>query len=1066
MLVRLPPPLSDERDRQSRSSMAHPMKRHLILLLIFYILLPTSAPQAQNEDVLTREGDENAITTEERQRTLETLLTAARQLRDTGELLQAARLLNRAGRLRLQLNSAQDAIVTYQDALTILKRTPDPTINVDSLNGLGAAYNHKSQCDKAQQCLQQAITLSEQNGYIVGKAEALLTLSDCQNYSNHALALRTAQEALELWQSINRKRGIAKSYTVIGGYQMTQNMLTEATQSLEAALIIWRELNVTDEQAEALINLGYIEYRKGAWQNVFMFLTQAQDLFDEKAEPHKMGEINAGLAEAFIESGLPEIGLTKYFQALEDYRQTQIPQPVIAMIFGIGRTHYVLGNYQQAIANLQHALTEAEFIKERKVAALCNEFLGRTFGAMNNPTVALRYFEVSLNLFRQTACPMEAARVQALMGQIYQQQGKVAQARTSYKRALKTFHALADQVNQSATLYALGSLELQQPNLNVAEDYLRQSIEVTENMRRVSTSRDLTAAFSITVHERYEKYIECLMHKHNSQPAQGFAVQAFETCELARGRSLAELLRATGTNLVSDLDPQLAAQEKSLRQLLRVKEDYKVALLGRAYQKEELDALDAELAKLQEEYKQVNETIRSRYPAYEQITKPASWDLRKIQEQVIADDQTLLLEYSLGTDKSYVWAVTRDSIKSYALPSRVLINDAAQNVYKLLASPPDSNRANDLKLALEELSRMVLSPVAAELNKQRIIIVADGALHYIPFQVLPAPSADKEPLVANHEIINTPSASILGELRKEATQRQPAKVVAAFGDPVFASNYSQPNDTTGGEQTAAMQTMENAPWQNVLRDIELNGDSFDPSVIKPLFYAKRELANLREAANDESFIASGFSATREQLLKTDLTQYAILHFATHGLLDPKRPEHSGLVLSTVDRNGKVQNGFVGLQDIYGLRAPVDLVVLSACQTALGKDVRGEGLLGLTRGFMYAGASSVMASLWKVDDEATAELMRQTYTNMLQKGLTPAAALRAAQNSLRQKPEWQAPYYWAGFTLQGKYRQVIKPLAAIKPASSYRILLLIGAILFLTGGALWVRHRRRRTKQGE
>jgi CHAT domain-containing protein len=360
---------------------------------------------------------------------------------------------------------------------------------------------------------------------------------------------------------------------------------------------------------------------------------------------------------------------------------------------------------------------------------------------------------------------------------------------------------------------------------------------------------------------------------------------------------------------------------------------------------------------------------------------------------------------------------------------------------------------------------MVLSPVAAELNKGRIIIVADGALHYIPFQVLPASSVDNEPLIANYEIINTPSASILGELRKEATQRQPTKVLAAFGDPVFASNYAQRKDTTGGEQLATMQALEVAPLQNALRDIELNGDSFDPSVIKPLFYARRELANLRDAATSgETFVASGFTATRERLLNTDLTQYAILHFATHGLLDPRRPENSGLLLSTVNRDGKAQNGFVGLQDIYGLRAPVDLVVLSACQTALGKDVRGEGLLGLTRGFMYAGASSVMASLWKVDDEATAELMRQTYTNMLQNGMTPAAALREAQNSIRQRPEWQAPYYWAGFTLQGEYLQVINPASAISATDLYRKVMIIGALMLLAGVALWYRYRRLRTPQ--
>jgi CHAT domain-containing protein len=187
----------------------------------------------------------------------------------------------------------------------------------------------------------------------------------------------------------------------------------------------------------------------------------------------------------------------------------------------------------------------------------------------------------------------------------------------------------------------------------------------------------------------------------------------------------------------------------------------------------------------------------------------------------------------------------------------------------------------------------------------------------------------------------------------------------------------------------------------------------------------------------------------------DLTKYAILHFATHGVLDPKQPENSGLFLSMVDRDGKAQDGFVGLQDIYSLHAPVDLVVLSACRTGLGKDVRGEGLIGLTRGFMYAGASSVMASLWKVDDEATSELMKRFYTNMLQRNMTPAAALRAAQNSIRQEPQWRSPYFWAAFTLQGEYRQEI-----YKPARSMsrRLQIAVGlsVLLLLAAGAWWYR----------
>src|SRR5690349_23800044 len=144
----------------------------------------------------------------------------------------------------------------------------------------------------------------------------------------------------------------------------------------------------------------------------------------------------------------------------------------------------------------------------------------------------------------------------------------------------------------------------------------------------------------------------------------------------------------------------------------------------------------------------------------------------------------------------------------------------------------------------------------------------------------------------------------------------------------------------------------------------------------------------------------------------DFSQYAILHFATHGLLDPKRPEHSGILLSTVDDHGKDLKGFIGLQDVYSLRAPVDLVVLSACRTGLGKEIRGEGLVGLTRGFMYAGATTVVASLWKVDDEATAELMKRFYKAMLgPKQLRPADALRQAQIDMLHQRKWHAPYFW-------------------------------------------------------
>lgn len=1038
------------------------IRLRLVLLVSIVLLTLAGLPSHAQDDVLLRDGDESAITLAQRQQVLTTLLTAAQQLRNAGESGKAAALMNRAGRLQLRISLPEQALDTYQQASSLSDATISPTTYIDSLNGISAAQDQLRKCDEAQPRLQQAIALSEQHGYVEGKAAALLTLSDCLNSSDHRLALSTAQESLNLWKSVNNKVGMANSYVAIGHYQLAQTNLVEATQSEEAALALWRELNVPPEQAEALISLGFVEYRKGAWQSYISFLTQARGLIDEESEPFRMGQISTGLGEAFIEIGLPEIGIVKLQDASQYFRKSRSPVAVLSLAWYIGRAHYLMGHYQEAQQQLEQALRDAQAINERPIIAMCNEYLGRTLDALGDRAAAIRYFQLAFEQYLGVGNPMEAARTQALLGQVYEEQGQTDKAREYYERSIETFDRLFDRLNQSAALYALGRLELRKNNLDEAEDDLLRSLEATENIKRVSTSSDLMAAFSATVHDRYESYIECLMRKHQAQPAAGFGVRAFETSELARARSLADLLRATQTNLAPGVDPQLADREKSLRQSLRVKEDYKVALLSRSYKKEELDTLDAELVRLQADFKQVSEDIRARYPAYGQMNRPTAWDLPRIQEQIVADDQTVLLEYSLGAERSYVWAITRDRIASYELPSQTKINDAAQKVYGLLLADRDPQNDSELNRATQELSRMILSPVAAELNKRRVIVVSDGVLNYIPFQILPASSASDEPLVATTEIINAPSASILGQLREERTRRQaPTNVLAAFGDPVFASNYAQHKGTSANEYVASARPLENEGLQPALRDIEPAGDNFDPVSIQPLFYSKIELSNLRDVAGPNSFVATGFDASRERLAQADLNRYAILHFATHGILDPKRPERSGLLLSMVDREGHAQNGFVGLQDIYSLHAPVDLVVLSACRTGLGKDVRGEGLIGLTRGFMYAGAASVVASLWKVDDEATAELMKYFYANMLQRGMTPAAALRAAQNSIRQKPQWNSPYYWAAFTLQGDYRQVIKVTPRVT-GLPHSLIYSIGALGGLIAMVLWWHfHRRRR-----
>lgn len=1018
----------------------------------------TDAAEAARQ--LASAADDNAASLGTRRESLGKLEEAARLWLAAGETVEAARALTRAGRLHLRLNDSQAALAAHQQALALLNGVHAPEAEADALNGLGAAYLHIQKRESAEKPLRRALALSEQAGYAYGRAQALLTLSGLQNYSDHVLGLRTAQEALEVWQSLGDQRGLALTHEQMGDCYMAQNMLAESAQNYERALQLWRDVNDAAGQAEAIIHLGFVELRRGESQAAIAPFMQAQALIDEEAEPMLAVQITGGLAGVFREVGSFDKMLTHYLRALDLCRRTEDRHAILVLTWAVGQAYFLQRDYPHALARFRELLAAPD--KDITQDAAAHEYIARISIETGDPAAALPDLLEARAVYERAGNAREAAQVQGLLGRAHELLGQTARARKSYTDALASFETLSDRVNQSAVYYALGRLELGQGNYEEAEEHLRRSVEVTENMRRVSTSKDLMTAFSATVHERYEAYVECLMRMDARDPSRGLTARAFESSEASRARALAELLRATGSSLVPGLDPRLAEQESSLRRSLRVKEDARVALLGGKYEKKDLEALDAERARLEEEYRRVDETIRARHPSYGQIERPGAWDLRRIQEQVVADDQTVLLEYSLGAERGYVWVVTRDRIESRELPGREAVSAAARNVYELLsADPRRAGYEEELNRATEELGRMVLSPVAGLLGGRRVIVVGDDALNYIPFQLLPDPSAGGEPLVAAHEVVGAPSASTLGQLREEtARRREHAKTLAAFGDPVFASNYAMRRDDGEGVSVAALRLRESG--RDSSRGIKVNGDSFDPSKIEPLWFAGDELRNLREVvAGDGAFVVSGFGATRERLQSTDLGEFAILHFATHGLLNPTQPENSGLMLSTVDEAGGAHEGFVSLRDIYNLRAPVDLVVLSACRTALGQEVRGEGLIGLTRGFLYAGASGVVSSLWKVDDEATAELMRRFYANMLREGMTPAAALRAAQNSIRQRPEWRSPHYWAAFTIQGEYRQVIRPTrpapALYVKAAAASVLLLL---LALAASAAWWYQRRR------
>jgi CHAT domain-containing protein len=313
---------------------------------------------------------------------------------------------------------------------------------------------------------------------------------------------------------------------------------------------------------------------------------------------------------------------------------------------------------------------------------------------------------------------------------------------------------------------------------------------------------------------------------------------------------------------------------------------------------------------------------------------------------------------------------------------------------------------------------MVLGPVAGHLARRRLLVVSDGALQYVPFGALYTPttgSRPRTPLIVEHEIVSLPSASALAVQRQELAAREPAdRLLAVLADPVLGADDARVR--------RAARAAGGPPTAEPVAQLDRSAREIGIARFERLPFTRKEADAITGFVRQRQTLkAVDFDASRGTLMDPALDRYQVIHLATHGILNSVHPELSGIVLSLVDRDGRPQDGFVRAHEIFNLKLGARLVVLSACRTALGKEIRGEGLVGLVRGFMYAGAARVVASLWDVRDEATAALMTRFYEGMLKRGLTPAGALRAAQVSMWRDTRWEAPYYWAGFVMQGEWK---------------------------------------------
>ena len=843
--------------------------------------------------------------------------------------VRAERIFARGEELRRkgEGEALQQAVTEHLRALAELRALADRRREADTLDRLGRIYLKLGDAGKAREAYLPATTLLRGLG---ARQELLAALNGLGQASRilgrPAESLASYREALEIQARLGDERASGITWNNIGRLQAQQGEFEEAFRSYDQALAVWRKLRDQGEEGITLGNIGRLYASLGETERAHRALEEAAALLEADG---RLTDAATALADLGLLQANPQEGLATLRRALLLQERTSDRNGEAAVLNAIGWIHLQAGTIDEARQFFQRALT------------LYDELGGRPHQGM----------------------------VLANLGHVAARQGRPRAALGFYDRALAILEQAEDWPHEASVLFSRALVYRKLGRLDEARHNAEEALSRIETLRGKPGSGELRASFLASRQEMHELLIEILLDLHRLQPAAGYAAAALGSSERARARSLLDALAEHAAGPGSDPDPALLAREMEVgRQLAAAERDRRrLAETGgpAARQAEARSRVDDLLRERERLEAEIRRTVQGMAP--ERILTS-----QEIQREVVAPG-TLLLEYSLGKARSFLFAVAPDRLDIFELAPRARLEQAARNAHALLSAADRTPGRPRVEAALAELSQLLLAPVADRLAGQRLLVVPDGALSYVPFAALPCPGSGM-PLVAEHEIAALPSASTLPALRRRGPA--PAGLVAVVADPIV-----EPRLPFSREEAAAIQ---------------------------------------RLAPAGRRFEALGSAASRTTVLSGVLANYRIVHFATHGVIDSEHPSLSGLALSAVDAEGRQQESFLRAYEVRRMHLPADLVVLSACRTALGKEVRGEGLMGLTQSFFQAGTRRVVVSLWPVDDRATAKLMGRFYHHLLTEGRSPAAALRAAQISLSRTAPFQSPTSWAGFVLQGDF----------------------------------------------
>jgi CHAT domain-containing protein/tetratricopeptide (TPR) repeat protein len=874
------------------------------------------------------------------------------------------------------------------------------------------------------------------------------------------------EKALKIWQNLKHRRGEATGLLNLGYINIDSGEILTAERNFEQALALWNELDDLRGEAFTLTAQGHLRSFLLQSEAALNLHSRAQESFSFIGD--RQGEAVAlnGMGNIYEVLNRSGNAVDCYYKALQINKELGNQSYLAVTSFSLARAYRLHKNFEEAEKYYRQSLELCRKVNKPRLEAYILTALAGLSVALGNEAAALDRYRQTISFYKKIGDIRGGALIRSEIGNLYRKQNNLTLAEKNYREALSLNYKIGDNLGVSGLMYHLAEIESVRENLPEALSLLETSISLANQMREKLRNPTLKVAYQATNQNKIELLIDILMRIHQSDPQPHRIAVTLEKIEQWRARMLLELLNETNIEPRLEVDPQLLRQEKELQNKLALKIEKDTSLRLLSGSSEELAKTEREISSLTAEYDRLQAKIKeAEDPRYEKMVTPPVTTVADIQSALQKEKDRVYLSYFLGARRSYVWLVSDTEVKVFELEGKEILEASAREFYHLLTSRQFKKGETPAQLQerveiadksfcqqAEKLSRQLLGAVAADIKGKHLLISLDGALQYVPFEALPAPEqmsgsastctlTEKRlrylPVLKTNEVAYVPSLSILNSLRHHRDNAETEEKVFSSDDriAVWADPVYEPDDSRVADKISQLEaaSADNSRY--------LQGEQ----PIAPL----RRLLNTREEADKirdlwqagKAEISMGLRASRQKLLNDNLTEYRFLHIATHGLFNNLHPENSGLLLSQFNEKGERVDGFVTLRDIFQMRLKADLVVLSACQSGLGEEFPGEGFTGLKHGFFYAGAKSVVVSLWQVNDESTADLMHEFYGGLIEDGRSTPAALRWAKKEIYKQDGWEHPFYWAAFTLHGDY-SIAKPAPRSLFSNHYTVFFII------------------------